>query len=95
MNAFNSSVILDLPSQLIEHCCDRLHDTAAICLQLFDGLREAFSHSIDRLHSLDRERSSAIFKDIQLLELWNITEHVLNHNESTLISPMEEAMPAP
>lgn len=95
MDAFNGSVIFDLSSQFIEHCCDRLHDTAAVGFQLFDGLREAFSHSIDWLHSLDRERSSAILEDIQLLELGNITEHVLNHIENTLISPMEEAMPAP
>lgn len=95
MNAFNGSIILDLSSQLIEHCRDRLHDAAAIGLQLFDRLREAFSHSIDGLHSLDRERSSAILEDVQLFKLRDITEHVLSHIESTLISPIEEAMPAP
>lgn len=95
MNSFNGSVILDLPSQLIKHCRDRLHNAAPVSFQLFNGLREAFSHSIDGLHSLNWERSSAIFKNVQFFELGGVTEHVLSHIESTLISPMEEAIPAP
>ena len=95
MNSFNRSVILDQPSQLIEHRCDRLHNAAAVSFQLINGFREAFSHSIDGLHSLNWERSSAILKNIQFFELGSITEHVLSYIESTLISPIEEAMPAP